>query len=994
MINKITAGFDKVYYFKNSVFSDNKTDYNKSNKDYTTVPAALSLNYFVPFLGKTSSESKSVNAKNSKLENIMYYSDTPTKKLIYNLKNDALNSGFSAVTTLHVIKYSLNELFDYIEKLDSGKEDFNSSEDHPDMADIIIAETSSNILSDPNLRKSLKKIVKNNIITLDAMLDYYKKDSATNVEDVGLTEDLTDAVWGNRKEDEAIDVTTFILGAVNSPDEITSDFVEDLFNEISEISMQNHTPESNRVPFSVYDKKAENVLKNLSLGTNIFLTFDASKEIPQPFIDTVRKAIKNSGKNYSITEFNEVTSPDYFNKVVSRLGKDKSKEHIIIADPVNILISKQMEVDENGKASINIPKDFLETIANPPANVKYLFYSTKNNYYNFAVSSNLFPDFEEVTLPGLSTAQMIKSFKENPVLMNNVQKQFSKNALEKVVEASAQLDGVFPSKTINLMKKIVSYYIDKKEINEADVSNYLKEATNLLKKAGDDSSIEIFFDTGKKLNDLVGKNSTKKEAASLVKQIKSKKMGTKGIIIYSQDGSPGSGRRYTAKAIAGEARVPYIEINTMDFGTKDVDIFGGGALSPEASMKKLFSIVNTQAEANPNKSAVLFIENFEYFSVGELVSNYHQKAMAQLLREMDKAEKSGLNILVVGSVSNPSLIGEAAMKSFKFVDNIEVSSPAYNKGERAEIIRQTLKDEKIKLAGDSKTRENTIESAANIANGFPYIYLKNLVKKAKTVAMERGHKALTKADFTEAYLQITTGRPAINHIEDHEKRVVASHECGHAVNLEVMNNIAKTLGKPWHIPNKVNFITLDPRGYYGGAVYHGQDKNSEMSFENLFADIVCSFGGNSAEKLFYGMDGSYGISADMDSVRRYTDLMVKSLGMGVNTGKMVINSDDDLSENLKTMIEKDERIIINNAKIASDLITEIYSDFNKQFSKKYAPLVGTGECILDGDDFRNVLNKWKSEQNPEMQAKLKLCDEAVLKIIDATKKGIAVRKEN
>ncbi len=71
---------------------------------------------------------------------------------------------------------------------------------------------------------------------------------------------------------------------------------------------------------------------------------------------------------------------------------------------------------------------------------------------------------------------------------------------------------------------------------------------------------------------MVGKSSTKKEAQLLVNQIKSNKLGTKGIILFSQDGSAGSGRRYTAKVIAGEARVPYVEMNAVDFGTKDVDL--------------------------------------------------------------------------------------------------------------------------------------------------------------------------------------------------------------------------------------------------------------------------------------------------------------------------------------------------------------------------------------------------------------------------------------
>ena len=104
----------------------------------------------------------------------------------------------------------------------------------------------------------------------------------------------------------------------------------------------------------------------------------------------------------------------------------------------------------------------------------------------------------------------------------------------------------------------------------------------------------MVFDTGKRLKDIIGKSNTKKEAEYIVKQIKNKKIGTKGFIIYSQDGMVGGGRRHTAEVIAGEAKVPFVSINTMDFATKDVDLFGGGNLSPEASMKKLFGMVKAQ----------------------------------------------------------------------------------------------------------------------------------------------------------------------------------------------------------------------------------------------------------------------------------------------------------------------------------------------------------------------------------------------------------------
>ena len=994
MIQKIGTCVDRVQYLKN--YLNNNTDKHRNsfeNNLSSTVPIGMHLNYFIPFLGKSSSTNKTDSSKVTKLENIMYYADTPTKKLISNLRSEAFNSGFDKVTTLHVIEYSLNELNDFVNALDSGSVEFNSLEKHPYLVDLISNEASPDIFSDKNLRKNLKKAVASFSKDINKVLAEHKSEKSVKKDDVTLSDDLVDAIWGIRAENSKINPDTFLSGAINSPDDITSTLVDNFFFNINDFAMLNKIPLDERLQFSDYETKAKDVLKKIKLGNNVYITYDSSKEPPQPFVNTLRKVIENDNQdNFQVTEFNEHVTGEYFLRVLNKLSKDKSKKHIVVVNPVQMMLLDSAKSSTSNEVVISA--DLLPIFLVPPANIRLLLYSSKDNYYSMNSTSQIFSGFEEISIPTLSTAQMLKFFKENKILTSDIKKPFSKKAIEKVVTTSAQMDGIFPLKTISLMKKIESYYTNKKEINETDVANYLKEATNLTKNNDNESSVFMTFDTEKTLKDFVGKSATKKEAASIVRQIKSNTMGTKGVIIYSQDGFPGGGRKFTAKAIAGEAKVPYIEINTMDFGTKEVDIFGNGVLSPEASIKKLFSQVKTQAEANPNKSAVLYIENFEYFSVGEMISIYHQKAMAQLLREMEKADKEGLNILVVGSVSNPDLIGASTMKSFKFTDSIEVSSPAANSIERAQIIRQNLKDLKLKLSGNKEAQDSAIQTAASMTEGLPFIYLKKFVKKAGSVALERGHKSISKGDFIEAYLQLTTGRPALSQIEEHEKSVTASHECGHATNLEVMNNIAKTLGKPWHIPDRVNFITLDPRGNYGGAMFHESDKNRKFSFENLFALLVCTFGGSSAEKLFFGMDGSFGISGDIEQVRNYTDIMVKLLGMGPNTGKMVINQDDDLSDNLKSLVEKDIRVIINNAKIASDLITEIYADFNTAFVKKYAPLVGTGNCILSGDDFRTALNAWKQNQSPEKQRELKVCDETIVKIMEATKKGIAVRKEN
>ena len=965
----------------NNYKANNKNNYKNSNRIFQSAPIDA-----VSFSGSANKK----NSNEKKLENIMMYADASCKsnfKRLYDISNE---TKYNTVTPMHVIYDSINEVYNYMCDLENGVKDF-SSDKAPEMVSFIGENASYAIFSDKDIRKKIMPVIKRYVKESRDILDKNRPENFDTSKGAVLSDELIDYIWSYRGKENEIVTPATILGATvgDDYDDSLVKFIDKFIDDINDKVMRNKKDKDEFFPFSFYDDKAKNVLKNLSLGTNMFITYDYSKENPNLFLDTIKKNIDKSGnKNLKYIELNSYADPEYLIDTINKAKKDKDHEYIIAADPSSIFLKlADGEKTSSGASQVAISSEIVYSIKDKPANVKFLFYDTKNNYYTF-MNVGIYNDFQETSLPGMTADQMIKFFKENPHIMKKCIKiPFSKTAIEKAAFASAQLDGVFPEKTIDLMKKIASYNINKKEITESDVNNYLKEATSILKKANEDNSIEVIYETKKHIKDIKGKTSTKKEAEFLVKQIKSKKLGTRGIIIYSQDGMPGGGRKYTAKAIAGDAKVPYIEVNTMDFGTKDVDLFGSG-LSPEQSMKKLFSIVTTQAEANPQKSVVLFIENFEYFSVGEMISNYHQKAMAQLLREMEKAQNAGLNILVVGSVSDPDLIGEAAMKSFKFVDKIEVSSPAYNKKERAEILEQAFKDQHIKFSD----KEQLLKYASEITIGFPYIYLQNLAKKTKAVASERGARILNKADLTEAYLQLTTGRPAVDKMEPHTKQIVTSHECGHATNLEVMNNLAKTRQKPWHVPQKVNFVTLDPRGIYGGAVYHGMDTNTERSFEFAFSDIVCSFGGNSAENRFFGIDGSWGITADMESVRDEVESMVNVMGMGAKTGKMAITDFESLSDSMKQMLEEDQRVIINNAKITSDLITEVYEDFNKEFTHKYASRVGTGECIVDGDEFRKALSEWKIKQPPEKQKQLKECDDVILEIIEATKRGVAVQK--
>ena len=954
--------------------------------------------YALSFKGQ---EELSVNKSTNKEDIIKYYATDTAIDFINKTKEIANSSGQNEINHYHVMKAALIEAAAVIKSLDEELVDYDSL-DRNNIIGLFEGYTTGEMFKDPASRKKVKKVLQKKLREVNGIIKKLPKEKINPHPDHTLSIGLISDILAYRQSsDERIENFNIVNAAIHprNKDDVRK-FAHSVIYELNDILMQENSPLKNRPHFRKYDDKARNIWKNLSLGTNMYVTFEPQKTTPQYFIPSIYHVLQeeNNGfgrlkpENTHIVEINTSIKDSYLQEKVKRLAQDKTKTHIILMYPANMLMNSA-SLEETSSGILAFSSEYVNLMKNPPSNIKFIMFDTKDNLYRQLqnpVIQNMYQNFEEASIPVLSTEDVIKEFKEQPLLTKDIKKTFTKGALEKTVKASAMLDGIFPDKTQRLMKKIVSYYIDKREINEKDVTEYVKEAKDLFKKTNDDSSVDIIFDTGKRIKDIIGKEATKKEAMSIVRQIRSNKMGTKGIILYSLDPMAGSGRKFTAQAIAGEAKVPYVELDANYFGSENVNIFGEtSALTPEAAIKKVFSLLTTQAEANPNKAAVLFIDKFDNFILGEYLNRFHQRAMAQLISEMEKAEKSGFNILVAGSISRAQLAVEAARNSVKFVDRLEVTTPAFSSKERAEVIQNALKENKIKLAAKSKEeRENIIQSIAMTTTGFPFTYLKNFVKRAQAVALERGHKSVGKDDFTEAYLQISTGRPANNHIEPHEKLIITSHECGHAVNIEVMNNMIKKLGKPWHIPDKVNFITLDPRGVYGGAMYHHQDKNSQNSFEKLFSNIVCSYGGHSAEHNFYDIDGSYGISIDLQNATYLAEAMITEMGLGKHTGKIHIDpSDQQISPTRKAALEADMQVILRNAVNASNLITDIYADFNKQFTKKYADRVGTGNCLIDGDIFRKELAEWKAAQTPEKQEELALLDNILWDIMDKTKKG-------
>lgn len=974
----------------------------KPKQEKAKPTSGLLHSYFVSFGAKT--QRSTVNKSEIILNNL----NDPAQELLDNAQKIAKKYGHPEVDRIHVIRAGLDYTDSFIDNLNSGEISY-SDESAYDAYMFFENDMGKNIFKKKEKREILQPIIKQEKEILDKKLSEMPKASTkTNGSNLPISKQYLNDVYSAYSQDNSSDIdgdsgmgdglvhdgTLFSAAMLPNSDALKREITLPFRNTMKDAVYIDKRPLQKRPHLKFYDDKAKNIWKNLEIGTNMVILHDKNS-YPGYLINSFLHIFNNSKdgfgnlnkNNTKILNLNDEGFIDngYMATKLREFGKDKNNNYIVIMDIMDDELNN-LAVDEYN----------IETFKNAPKNVKFVMVANKDEYYKESTDEMLqgfFTDFGEISLPLMNMEQAQKAFKDSPELTEKIKKNFTKPALEKCIEAANQLSGNYPEKAQKVMELVSSYYVDKQNIGLSDVQKYIKEAKEIFKPVDSDNAVKVVFDTGIKLKDMVGAPATKKEAKSIVERIKDKTIGTKGFVIYSQDGSVGAGRKYTAQAIAGEVKAPYIEINAVDFGTKDVDLFGGGNLSPEASMKKLFNMVKAQAETNPKKSAVLFIENFEYFSFGENLSEYHEKAMSQLIREMNKAQEQGMNIVVMGSMGNPEYIGDATSKSFKFIDQIEVESPGYNKEARDEIINYYIKKKNIKLAGDATEQTKIKEHLNLLMERASYIEILTLLDKAKNVAKERKHKEIEKGDFTEAYLQLTTGRPSSAQDPYYRKELVTSHECGHALNATIMEELAEKTGKPSHKGTIVNFITLDPRGSFGGAVFTADSINPEYSFEHVFSDLVCDFGGNSCEKHFYGQDGSWGITCDMQMATHGASMATAIMGQGKHFGKKSMNGMWVLSEKDKDNMNKDIDVMLTNAQLVSDAITKIYEDFNREFTRKYAPKVGTGECIVQREEFLKMLNEWRTKQSPEKQREFELLDKTIQDVIAATKRGVKCHRE-
>ena len=371
----------------------------------------------------------------------------------------------------------------------------------------------------------------------------------------------------------------------------------------------------------------------------------------------------------------------------------------------------------------------------------------------------------------------------------------------------------------------------------------------------DDTQIK----TKVKFDDVAGLDEEKNELIEIVDFLKNPekytKMGAKiprGVLLY---GKPGTGKTLIAKAIAGEADVPFISMSGSEF----IEMFAGLGAS---RVRKLFD------KARKLAPCIVFIDEIDAIG-SRRTSNSgaeteNNQTLNQLLVEMD-GFSSEETIIVLAATNRPEMLDKALLRPGRFDRRITIPAPDL-KG-RLEILKIHSKDKNL-------SEEVNLESIAEDTAGFTGAELANILNEAAIIATINKHEAIENEDVEEAVKKVTVGLEKKQRVySEKDKKLTAYHEAGHAV-------VSR------YLPTQTNVkeVSIVPRGVAGGyTMYKSDEDKYYISKTEMQEKLIALLGGRAAEKLVLD-DISTGASNDIEVATQIARDMVTKYGMSDNLG--------------------------------------------------------------------------------------------------------------
>ena len=907
--------------------------------------------------------------------------------LLNGAREVAMRYHHTEILPQHIIQASIEETRNNIEALGEETLDTGAFASVSVLSRLANDYAKVNLLSTSENRQFLNLMLDDLEESNKESLNNIHADAEGSVYELNLSTPLEKKLQELEKNMHSVNAYVLLGTAMNTLTAENILYPTEFLGSLISFSAYKSSENVNKNYIKAYDSKAIEVWNKLALGSNMIVTYSDSKEaerITASILKTINRPKYGNfnAKNTSIYVMANNVTDGIVLKELSELKETlPNTRKIVIANLDNLLVNSTSQ-DE-----LTTFNNLAAIMSSSDDNLKLILFQNDNVYYKLKsepAMEAVYKNTVTYAIPQIQTYEARAML--NKKMLEDVKTPFTKEAKDRAVFHAANLDGIFPDKAVDLMKRIANYYGNsKKKITAADVDEFAQIGYELFKNKSDQS--KMVYDTGKTLESLYGKETTKKDIEAIIRQIKTGKIGTRGIIISSKDNEAGSGRQYTAETIAGEAKIPFVAIDTADFATAERDTSGTVIDSPKNEMSRIFAEAKNAARQNQYKTAIVYINNFEEFAFSSPYLPGYRQAMSQLTNEMQAARQEDVSILVIGSTDE--YYAPVIPKFIRgFNQSLSVDSPAFNKRARKEVLTNRINEVGLPLAYNKlEEKDYMLDRLVKLTEYMSFVEIKSLIDKTIQIMYERNKPKASMGEFIEAYLQLATGRTSYPEMPEFNKQATTSHECGHATNLEVMKDLLERKGKPWHQSRDVNFITLDPRGDFLGAVFEGSLGNADYPFEAMFTTLVCCFGGYSCEKLFFGMDGSNGISQDLAQATAAAKRGIEYFGFGHNTGK-ISNAVKIQSPAFYEKVYKDLDIILENAKSASDLITETFKSFNEWFTNKYSKLIGSNDCMVDGDEFRRSLQNWRKSLSADKKEEINILEDMIMDIIDSSKKGI------